>query len=106
MRITASHRYGQSVLEIYEVVRNEYASKLDRNRRFKFLQDFPSFRDVQSGLYRKRREIIPRDPKAMQDLEVESDWFKYNETEMVVKGDQILEDGRRIILFSSNDHPQ
>ena len=42
----------------------------------------------------------------MQDLEVESDWFKYNETEMVVKGDQIIEDGRRIILFSSNDHPQ
>ena len=40
----------------------------------------------------------------MQDLEVELDWFKYNETEMVVKGDQILEDGRRIILFSSNDH--
>ena len=42
----------------------------------------------------------------MQDLEVELDWFKYNETEMVVKGDQILEDGRRIILFSSNDHRQ
>ena len=45
----------RSVLEIYEVVRNEYASKLDRNRRFKFLQDSRVFA-MSSQVFTEREE--------------------------------------------------
>ena len=68
------------------------------------MQDFPSYRSIQSGLYKKKQEKIPSEPKTMRDLRVDSEWFKFNRSEMVVKGDLLLEDGRRIVLFSSNEH--
>ena len=40
----------------------------------------------------------------MKDVDVEHDWFKYNKDESIVKGDALLDDGRRVILMSTNDH--
>ena len=40
----------------------------------------------QSGLYKKKQENIPSEPKTMQDLRVDSEWFKFNKSEMVVSG--------------------
>ena len=104
MYLEVSRTPTESMLEIYEKVRNKFVSKMDMNRRLQFLQDFPSYRSIQSGLYKKKQEKIPSEPKTMRDLRVDSEWFKFNKSEMVVKGDLLLEDGRRIVLFSTNEH--
>ena len=71
---------------------------MDSDARFQFLQDFPPLHDVTSGLYTKRRD------ETMTDLDIDLSLFLYNEDgEMVVKGDTVI-NGKRIILFSSNDH--
>ena len=96
MYLEVSRTPTEGMLEIYERVRNEFASKMDMNRRLQFLQDFPSYRSIQSGLYRKKHS----EPKTMRDLRVDSEGFKFNQSEMVVKGDLLLEDVWRIVLFS------
>ena len=99
MYLEVSRTPTESMQEIYEKVRNKFVSKMDMNRRLQFLQDFPSYRSIQSGLYRKKQEKIPSEPKTMRDLRVDSEWFKFNQSEMVVKGDLLLEDGRRIVQY-------
>ena len=71
---------------------------MDSDARFQFLQDFPPLRDLTSGLYTKRRD------ETMTDLDIDLSLFLYNEDgEMVVKGHTVF-NGKRITLFSSNDH--
>ena len=94
----------RSVLEIYEDVRSIFTEGMDQNTMQSFLQDFPSWRSIQSRLYRRRRDYIPANPAAMKDVDVEHDWFKYNKDESIVKGDALLDGGRRVILMSTNDH--
>ena len=69
-----------------------------------FLSQFPLYRNMSANLYKTRREVIPSDPKEKTDLDVNLEWFHYSQNEMFVKWDQVLDDGKRIILFSSNDH--
>ena len=59
---------------------------------------------MSANLYKTRREVIPSDPKEKTDLDLNLEWFHYSQNEMFVKWDQVLDDGKRIILFSSNDH--
>ena len=40
----------------------------------------------------------------MTDLKLDLPLFKYNKDETVVKGDQVLDDGRRIVLITTNSH--
>ena len=40
----------------------------------------------------------------MTDIDVNLDVFLYREGENVVKADQVLADGWRILLFTTNDH--
>ena len=40
----------------------------------------------------------------MTDLRVDLDLFNYKKDEVVIKGNQVLSDGRIIIMFSSNGH--
>ena len=56
---------------------------------------------MQCNLYRKRREQITANPQSMADLDVSLDWFKYNSSENIVKGDTLLEDGRRIVMMTT-----
>ena len=51
-----------------------------------------------------RKELIPPNLKTMIDLNVELPMFQYSRDETVVKGDQVLTDGRRVILFTTNAH--
>ena len=53
---------------------------------------------------RKRREVIPADPKFMTDIDLTLPVFLYQDGESVVKGEQVLSDGRRIILFTTKEH--
>ena len=94
----------KSLLSIYEEVRNSCTLEMDTNTKLLFLNEFPRYRDLAANLYKMRREIISADPKVMTDLRVDLDMFNYKKDEVVIKGDQILSNGRRIIMFSSNDH--
>ena len=69
-----------------------------------FLSAFPTFRAIQSTLYKKRRELLPPNPKRMTDFKLDLPLFQYSQEETVVKGDQVLDDGRRVVLFTTNDH--
>ena len=74
------------------------------NEKLLFLSFFPAFRDLHASLYKKRRELIPPNPKRMTDLKLDLLLFQYSKDETVVKGDHILDDGRRIVLITTNSH--
>ena len=77
---------------------------MDSNTKLLFLQEFPSYLDLKSSMLSVRRQVIPPDPKFMADIDINLPIFIYKEGENVVKADQVLPDGRRIILFTTNDH--
>ena len=62
------------------------------------------FLEVKTILVRKRREVIPSDPKVMTDIDLSLPVFLYKDGESVVKGEEVLSDGRRIILFTTKEH--
>ena len=94
----------RSLLEIYEEVRRDCTEDLDSVTKLIFLQDFPSYTEIKTILSRKRREVIPADPKSMTDIDLSLPVFLYKDGESVVKGEQVLSDGRRIILFTTKEH--
>ena len=88
----------------YEEVRNSFTHNMESDQKMLFLSHFPKFRRIQNFLFRKRREIIPSNPKNMTELNVDLPMFQFNKDETVVKGDQVLSDGRRVVMFSTNFH--
>ena len=94
----------RSINQIYEEVRNSTTQTMTTQVKQLFLSVFPSFRTIQSKLYRKRWELIPPNPKRMTDLKLDLFLFQYSQEETVVKGDQVLDDGRRVVLFTTNVH--
>ena len=94
------------ITEVYNEVRSNFTRDMELDEKITFLQDLPKFRSIQSDLYKKRREFIPPNPPTASGLDVDSDWFLYNSVtkESMVKGDLQLSDGRRILLFSTDEH--
>ena len=84
--------------------RKIFAAEMDTNTKLLFLQDFPKFVDIKSSLLSKRRQMIPPDPKVMSDIDNDLPVFLTKKGENVVKGEQVLSDGRRVILFTTNEH--
>ena len=78
---------SRSINQIYEEVRNSFTQNMESQEKLLFLSAFPTFRDIQSSLYKKRREHIPPNPKKMTDLKLDLPLFKYNKDETVVKCD-------------------
>ena len=95
---------SRSILQIYEEVRNSITQSMDSQEKVLFLSVFPTFRQIQSSLYKKRRELIPPNPQRMTDLKLDLPLFQYSQDESVVKGDQVLDDGRRVVMFTTNVH--
>ena len=91
------------ILEIHEEVKNLFTEGMDQTTMQSFLQEFPTWSSIQSRLYKRRREKNPPNPESMKDVDVTHSWF-YNRHENIVKGDALLDDGRRVILMSTNDH--
>ena len=56
----------RSLQEIYESVRYCYTKDMTDNEKLLFFSDFPAFRDMKSELLRKRREVLPANPKLMR----------------------------------------
>ena len=94
----------RSLQEIYEVVRQQFTANMDSATKLLFLQDFPKYLDLKSALLYVRRQVIPPDPKLMTDIDVNLPIFLNKDGENIVKADQVLSDGRRIMMFSTNDH--
>ena len=90
----------RSLIEIYEVVRQQYTANMDSATKLLFLQEFPRYLDMKTALLSVRRQVIPPDPKLMTDIDVSLPIFLYKEGENIVKADQVLSDGRRIIMFT------
>ena len=93
----------RSINQIYEDVRLSFTQSMSMSERQSFLQEFPTFKAVQSRLFKKRRELIPRNPATMKELQIDLPWFLTDQQEQIVKGDREFDDGRRVILFSTND---
>ena len=81
---------SRSINQIYEEVRNSTTQTMTSQEKQSFLSVFPSFRQIQAKLYRKRQELIPPNPKRMTDLKLDLPLFQYSQEETVVKGDQDL----------------
>ena len=86
----------KSIGKIYEETRTRFASQLENeNEKLTFLQDIPSFRSVNSDLYKHRQSFIPKAPSSYDDFDVSHEWFQFTSNESIVKGDV---NGGRVIL--------
>ena len=94
----------RSALSVYEEVRNSFTQNMESENKLLFLSTFPTYREIQFQMYKERRKLIPPNPKTMTDLNVDLPMFQYTKDESVVKGDQVLSDGRRVVLFTTNAH--
>ena len=94
----------RSAQSVYEEVRNSFTQNMEAEEKLLFLSNFPTFIEFKTRMYRKRCELIPPNPKTMIDLDVHLPMFQYNRDETIVKGDQVLSDGRRVAVFTSNAH--
>ena len=93
----------RSINQIYEDVQLSFTESMSMEERKSFLQEFPTFKNVQRTLYKKRREMIPRNPATMKELQIDLPWFLTDQKENLVKGDRVFDDGRRVILLTTND---
>jgi hypothetical protein len=57
----------------------------------------PSYRNIQSQLYKKRRAFIPANPSLASGLETDSPWFTYNQK----TGESVV---KRILVLSTDEH--
>ena len=62
---------SRSVNQIYEEVRNSITQTMTTQEKQLFLSAFPTFRAIQSTLYKKRRELLPPNPKRMTDFKLD-----------------------------------
>ena len=58
----------RSINQIYEDVQLSFTESMSMEERKSFLQEFPTFKNVQRTLYKKRREMIPRNPATIKEL--------------------------------------
>ena len=92
----------KKISRVYQEVTAKITENLDYDERCALLQEWPTFRAVQSRLYKKKYELVPRDPENMKDFDADLHWCNISSGENIVKGDILLENGKRIVMFSSN----
>ena len=90
---------------IYEEVRNDMCKDLSHDERVAFLQDIPTYSDVQANLYVYRKEFIPGQPKTQGEVDATSDWFLFSQLsgESMIKIDYTQDNGLRLLGFSSKE---
>ena len=95
----------KAIPSIYEEVRKKFSTDMTKDEKITFFQTLPTFRQIQANLYRTRRELIPANPHSQSDLNISSEWFLFDRKsgESFVKGDRQMSDGRRILVFSSDE---
>ena len=92
----------KKISRVYQEVTAKITENLDYDERCTLLQEWPTFRAVQSRLYKKKYELVPRDPENMKDFDADLHWCNISSGENIVKGDILLENPMRIVMFSSN----
>lgn len=95
---------NKTIPQIYDKICKKSFKTLDQFGQTQLAQQFPSFRQVQSELYKERRCFIPPEPKTCADLDLGRDMFYLDEDhkETMIKGDTMLDDHRRVILISTD----
>ena len=93
----------QKIPRIYQQVRAKFTENLDLDSRCAFLQEFPTYRAIQSGLYKRKYQFVPRDPAAMKDFDADLAWCTLISGENIIKGDTIFANEKRVLLFTTND---
>ena len=78
----------QKIPRIYLEVRSKYMENLDSNSRIAFHQEFPVDWAIQGSLYKKKYELVPRDPVEMIQFDADESWCKLKLGENIVKGDR------------------
>ena len=63
---------NKPIPQIYDEIRRKSFKDLDEFGQIQLSQHFPSFRTVQSELYKERRSLIPPEPKNAADIHLES----------------------------------
>ena len=101
MRKRVQEDPSRPIPQIYEEVRKETFNQFDESGQFAIAADFPPFRSVQSELFKERRCFIPPEPKSVQDLDLESG-FLFEGEENIIKGDTIISENKRVVMFSTN----
>ena len=79
MRKKVQEDPNKPITQIYEEVRKKTFKSLDEFGQIQLSQDFPSFRVVQSSLYKERRCFIPPEPKSASDLQLDREMFYLKE---------------------------
>ena len=104
MRKKVQEDPNNPIPQIYDEIRKKSFKTLDQFGQTQLAQQFPSFRQVQSELYKERRCFIPPEPKTCADLDLGRDMFYLDEDhkETMIKGDTMLDDHRRVILISTD----
>ena len=97
---------NKEIPQIYEKIRKKSFKDLDEFAQIQLSQHFPSYRAVQSELYKERRSHVPPEPKCAADINLEKDLFyvDIDHKETMIKGDTLLDDQRRVILISTDAH--
>ena len=77
----------KKIPRVYQEVTAKITENLDYDERCALLQEWPTFRAVQSRLYKKKYELVPRDPENMKDFDADLHWCNLSSGENNVKGD-------------------
>ena len=106
MRRKVQEDPSRSIPEIYDEVRKSVFNQFDEFGQIQLAQHFPSYRSIQSDLYKERRCFIPPEPKNASELNINGDLFYLDEAhkETMIKGDTLLDIDRRVILISTDSH--
>ena len=79
----------KKIPRLYQEVRAKATENLDFGERCALLDEWPTYRAVQSRLYKKKYEFVPRDPESMKDFDADLPWCSLSSGENIVKGDSV-----------------
>ena len=101
MRRLVQDDSNHEIPQIYEQVRKETFAEFDEYGQLALTAEFPSYRNIQSYLFKERRCHVPPEPKCVADLDLDRELFLEGK-ENIIKGDTLISDNKRVIMYSTD----
>ena len=96
-----------SVGNVYKQVRQETLEPLTSRQKDHIAVQIPTFEQCNGNLYTYRSDFFPTEPKTAAEFDTKAEWLLFkDEKESMVKAEETMENGKRIILFSSEENLQ